>query len=170
MIIFTHGHVTESNKVLILASLNFSSFKCDRTSLCFVFFMWVPGVCVLWIVGCYSEVELEEPRGFFSTPGYPLDYEESWNVLGCSECPQAVWQNWRLSTCRCLGLLRVQIQSWLFMKKATMREGCQVILVDISALCWEPFLDRQLTIMRERDLGNTTTKVLIRVTGRPFFF
>lgn len=51
-----------------------------------------------------------------------------------------------------------------------MREGCQVILVDISALCWEPFLDRQLTIMRELDLGNTTTKVLIRVTGRPFFF
>nr|XP_021546143.1 ovochymase-1 [Neomonachus schauinslandi] len=31
--------------------------------------------------GCYSEVELEEPRGFFSTPGYPLDYR---GELECS--------------------------------------------------------------------------------------
>ncbi|XP_042802108.1 ovochymase-1 isoform X2 [Panthera leo] len=31
--------------------------------------------------GCYSEVELEEPRGFFSTPRYPLDYR---GKLECS--------------------------------------------------------------------------------------
>ncbi|XP_027969006.1 ovochymase-1 [Eumetopias jubatus] len=31
--------------------------------------------------GCYSEVELEEPRDFFSTPGYPLDYR---GELECS--------------------------------------------------------------------------------------
>ncbi|XP_059791537.1 ovochymase-1 isoform X4 [Balaenoptera ricei] len=31
--------------------------------------------------GCYSEVELEEPRGFFSSPRYPLDYR---GKLECS--------------------------------------------------------------------------------------
>ncbi|XP_055250819.1 ovochymase-1 [Moschus berezovskii] len=31
--------------------------------------------------GCYSEVELEEPRGFFSSPRYPLDYR---GKLKCS--------------------------------------------------------------------------------------
>ncbi|XP_040092700.1 ovochymase-1-like [Oryx dammah] len=31
--------------------------------------------------GCYSEVELEEPRGFFSSPKYPLDYR---GKLECS--------------------------------------------------------------------------------------
>uniref|UniRef100_A0A452F1Y9 Ovochymase 1 n=1 Tax=Capra hircus TaxID=9925 RepID=A0A452F1Y9_CAPHI len=31
--------------------------------------------------GCYPEVELEEPRGFFSSPRYPLDYREK---LECS--------------------------------------------------------------------------------------
>uniref|UniRef100_A0A8C3WS52 Ovochymase 1 n=1 Tax=Catagonus wagneri TaxID=51154 RepID=A0A8C3WS52_9CETA len=32
-------------------------------------------------MGCYSEVELEEPRGFFSSPRYPLDYR---GKLECS--------------------------------------------------------------------------------------
>ncbi|KAI4586424.1 hypothetical protein MJG53_004211 [Ovis ammon polii x Ovis aries] len=42
-----------------------------------VFLDWIQSK----IKGCYPEVELEEPRGFFSSPRYPLDYR---GKLECS--------------------------------------------------------------------------------------
>nr|KAF6369943.1 ovochymase 1 [Myotis myotis] len=60
----------------------------------------VPGVCVLCAACCYSEMELGEPRGFLSTPRYPLDYkgklECSW-VLRASPSSMATFMDEDLS-------------------------------------------------------------------------
>ena len=70
-------------------------------------------------------------EAFFRLQDLHWIIEENWNALGCSEFHHAVWQNLRLSICCSLGLICVKIQLWLFMKKTTVREGCQVSLKGI---------------------------------------